>query len=53
MGACPEWYELIRAGRYLGVAPWELLERPRAWIDMALAAESAEIKAMQGPKKRH
>lgn len=45
MGACPEWYPLLRAARYLGVAPWELLERPRVWVDWAGTAEAAELDA--------
>lgn len=35
----------MRAARYLGVAPWELLERPLAWTEHALAAEAAELEA--------
>ena len=42
LGACPEWYPVLRAARWLGVAPWELLDRPRVWLDWALTAESAE-----------
>lgn len=47
MGACPEWYPIIRAARYLGVAPWELVEQPAAWIDWALIAQNAEVGAQQ------
>lgn len=36
---------MIRAARYLGVPPWELAEKPIAWMGWALAAESAEIEA--------
>lgn len=42
MGDAPDWYWLVRAARYLGVAPWELLERPPIWIELALAAFAAE-----------
>lgn len=57
MGRMPEWYPLVRAARYLGVAPWELLEQPSAWMDFALIAESAENEAQamvakQGNKHR-
>ena len=45
MGTMPEWYPLIRAARYLGVAPWKLLEQQSAWVDFALIAESAENEA--------
>ena len=33
---------MIRAARYLGVAPWELAERPSYWRNWALACENAE-----------
>lgn len=45
MGACPDWYPLIQAARYLGVAPWELVERPRVWLQWALASQAAEAGA--------
>lgn len=45
MGALPEWYTLIRAARYLQVAPWELAAQPNQWLDYALIAESAENEA--------
>jgi len=45
MGECPDWYPLLKAARYMGVAPWELAERPIAWQEWALMAESAEISA--------
>lgn len=45
MGSVPEWYRLIRAAKYLGVAPWDLLEKPAIWMEWALSAESAENKA--------
>lgn len=45
MGTCPEWYPLLKAARYLGVAPWELLEQPRMWFEWALTAQAAENEA--------
>jgi hypothetical protein len=36
---------LIRAARYLRVAPWELAKQPVAWQEWALDAEYAETKA--------
>jgi len=45
MGACPEWYPLLRAARYLGVAPWDLLDQARVWLEWALTAESVEADA--------
>ena len=45
MGECPEWYDVIRAAKYLGVAPWELLAQPIHWRQWATAAEQAENEA--------
>jgi hypothetical protein len=45
MGDLPDWYITIRAARALGVAPWDLAERPAIWQEWGLAAESAEAKA--------
>ena len=41
---------IIRAARFLGVAPWELLDRMEThdediWLALAVAAESAEHRA--------
>lgn len=46
----PEWYPLIRAARYLGVAPWELQAQPIAWQEWALMAENAEAPPPPTPK---
>lgn len=43
----PSWYPLLRAARYLGVPPWELAERPVAWMYWALEAEQAEFEAQE------
>jgi hypothetical protein len=45
MGALPDWYPLLRAARYLKVAPWELLEHAAAWQHWAILAENAENEA--------
>ena len=52
MGAAPEWYVLLRAAKYLGVAPWELMEQPATWMNLALAAEGAENRAERDRMKR-
>lgn len=41
----PDEYPLIRAARYLGVAPWELAERSVFWQEWALLFEAAEHRA--------
>jgi len=45
----PDWYSFLRAARYLGVAPWELLAQQPAWFYLALESEQAEI---HGENKR-
>jgi len=52
MGACPEWYPLLKAARYLGVAPWELNQQPRMWLEWALTAQAAENEAQAMILKR-
>lgn len=52
MGRCPDWYPLLQAARYLGVAPWELAERPSVWRDWALMAMEAENYAAE-ERARH
>lgn len=52
MGELPEWYTVIRAARTLGVAPWDLAQRPRVWTHWALAAEAAEAKAQENLRQR-
>ncbi len=52
MGEQPEWYVVIKAAQYLGVAPWELLQKPTAWIDMAIGAMNAEEHAREMHQKR-
>jgi hypothetical protein len=41
----PDWYPLLTAARYLGVAPWELVDQPAEWLEWALSAQSAEAEA--------
>ncbi|MBX6770885.1 MAG: hypothetical protein IRY83_04115 [Chloroflexi bacterium] len=52
MGHPPEWYLLIRAARYLGVAPWELARQSSVWRDWALISQSAEAEAEAEAMKR-
>ena len=48
----PDWYPLIRAAKYLNVAPWDLLQQPMIWSQMALDAEIAEETARENASKR-
>lgn len=52
MGEAPQWYLLLRAARYLRVAPWDLARQPVAWMRWALAAESAEANERTRREKR-
>ena len=45
MGAPPDWYGLIQSAKYLGVAPWVLLEQPVIWREWAYLANKAETEA--------
>lgn len=51
MGELPGWYRLLRAARWLGVAPWELAQQPETWLHWAVAAENAEAKAREQLEK--
>jgi len=44
---CPDWYAVIQAAKYLGVAPWEMLEQSVFWFDKAIIAISAENQAQE------
>jgi len=52
VGTMPTWYPLLRAARYMGVAPWELMDRPIAWMEWALIAEAAENEAREVMAKK-
>lgn len=45
MGEVPHWYRVIRAARYLKVAPWDLLDRSAFWLHAAEEAHAAEVEA--------
>lgn len=54
MGYVPEWYTLIVAAKYLGVAPWDLNNQHPIWQTWAMWAKAAEQNAhkqLNKPKK--
>jgi hypothetical protein len=53
MGEIPDWYETIRAAKYLRVAPWDLLDQPVFWRNAALSAERAEIRHQEHIDRRN
>lgn len=46
------WYRVIRAAKFLGVAPWDLAEAPITWLDMAEATMQAEHAAQEAAQRR-
>lgn len=53
MGEAPDWWFLIRAARYLGVAPWELSKQPEFWMNAALVTENVELEFEQQQRDRN
>ena len=43
---------LIRAARYLGVPPWELMETGIGWTELAYAAMQMDAEAEKGATVR-
>lgn len=52
MGAVPWWYRTIQAARYLGVAPWDLIEQMAFWEHAAVESMNAEARARKTLSKR-
>lgn len=52
LGELPDWYPLLRAARYMGVAPWDLYERPVHWTIWAITSENAENEAQDARIKQ-
>jgi hypothetical protein len=44
---CPDWYVVIAVAKYLGVAPWQLMEESVWWQDKAMVAMAAEAQAQK------
>lgn len=51
-GTLPDWYAVIVASKWLGVAPWELADAPVAWLEWALAAMGAEGNAHEQRQRK-
>lgn len=45
-------YILIRAARYLGVAPWELARQDARWTAWALFVEGLEAEQLERAQKK-
>ncbi|MGP1664830.1 MAG: hypothetical protein ACTS5I_02720 [Rhodanobacter sp.] len=41
----PDWYAVVKAAHYYGIAPWELAARPAVWTHWAVTADTAEQQA--------
>lgn len=50
VGTMPEWFLVIQAARYLGVAPWDLVDQPPEWFEWAMMARNAEMVAQPRQK---
>ena len=44
-GAIPYWYRLVKASKYLGVAPWDLAQQSAYWLEAAEQAREADNHA--------
>lgn len=53
MAWMPDYYPVIKAARYLGVPPWELLEQSIYWRDKALIVQAAEDQAKAERQRRN
>ena len=51
MGESPDWYDLIEAARYLGVAPWDLEDAPTYWYKRAIGAMNAVSGAREDQER--
>lgn len=52
MGAAPGWYRVLKAAKYLGVAPWSLAAQPLTYLLQAEAAQDAEAHAREIAENR-
>lgn len=53
MGYAPGWYRLMQEAKYLGVAPWDLMEQPVIWRKWAQMASVAETEARKQKQASH
>ena len=51
-GAMLDWYTTIRAARYLGVPPWELLQQPVFWQYKALESEGIDAEVQEARQQQ-
>lgn len=52
MGSCPDWYTVVQAAKYLGVAPWDLMRQPIYWTEWAIHSNHAEATAQKNQQER-
>lgn len=48
----PDWWPLLQAAKYLGVAPWDLARQPAYWMRWALTAMGAEAEVNEQQLRR-
>jgi hypothetical protein len=56
MEAPPGWlideWNLFQAARWMGVAPWELAERPAFWLEHGLFMQQVDGEVQSGQVKK-
>lgn len=48
----PEYWNIVQAAKYLGVKPWELIEQPIYWFNVAMICMSAESELQQKQQEK-
>ena len=51
MGELPDWFPVLKAAKYLGVAPWDLIKQPVVWMTWAMELHQAEREAAQNKQE--
>lgn len=49
----PDWYPLMRAARWMRVAPWDLLKQPAVWQTWALESEKIDAEVQDELAKQN
>lgn len=47
------WYRLVRAGKYMGTAPWDLESQSITWLLAAEAAQQAEAVQQNNARQKN
>lgn len=47
------WFRVVKAAKYLGVSPWELVDQPVYWLNAAEDAQDIEAHADKIEQSKH